>query len=173
MARDERIARTASVVLMLAVAGCADKGPVTPALTADGLSPFASHVDFTQTTFLIEPFEGVPGNAADDLTRKIAEVGKREGVTFVQRLGATATYRLKGYLTAVGNPTSTTVVYVYDIIDAGGRRVFRFTGQEPSNGTSGDPWSAVSDDTTSIIAERTVASIKAWLARGVGAPGSA
>lgn len=162
----------AGLLIALAAAGCssAGGGPPTPLTspTFSAATAVGDHIDLTAMSFALEPFEGMPGNAADDLTRRIVETGKREGLTFVQRLGAPATYRVKGWLTAVGNPTSTTVVYVYDITDASGQRVFRFTGQEPSGGTSGDPWSAVSNDTVAIIAERTVASLKAWLARGSG-----
>jgi len=162
----------AALALAIVATGCsaAGSGPPTaltsPAFTA--ATAAGEHIDLTTMSFAIEPFEGMPGNAADDLTRRIVETGKHEGLTFVQRLGAPATYRVKGWLTAVGNPTSTTIVYIYDVTDASGQRVFRFTGQEPSGGTSADPWSAVSDDTVAIIAERTVATLKAWLARGSG-----
>lgn len=163
----------AALALALLAAGCSADGAGSPptALTSPAFTAATAagdHIDLTAMTFAIEPFEGMPGNAADDLTRRIVETGKHEGLTFVQRLGAPATYRVRGWLTAVGNPTSTTVVYIYDVTDASGQRVFRFTGQEPSGGTSADPWSAVSVDTISIIAERTVASLKAWLARGSG-----
>lgn len=152
----------------LALAGCAPNPPGSPRVLVPAFADPTDHIDLTAMSFAIEPFEGVPGNAADQLTNKIAETARREGLTVVLRPGAPARFRLKGWLTAVGNDTSTTVVYVYEVLGEDGRRLHRIDGQEPSDGSDGDPWASVTDDTITIIAERTVAALKAWLARDAG-----
>lgn len=157
------------VAAAFAAAGCSggdgvsDLAPTpTVAATTAPLGPAAVGT----ASFAFEPFTGVPGNAADELTRRIADVAGREGLTLVRRVGAPATFRVKGYLTAIGNPTATTLTYIYDVYDASGRRLHRIAGQEPSGGTSGDPWSGITDETLEVVAERTVAALKAWLASG-------
>lgn len=152
----------------IAVAGCSGGdtvGELAPVPVASGPAG-PSTVNSATASFAFEPFTGVPGNAADELVRRIADVSSREGLNVVRRVGAPATFRVKGYLTAVGNPTATTLSYIYDIYDASGRRLHRIAGQEPSGGTSGDPWSGVSAETLQVVAERTVAALKAWLASG-------
>jgi len=169
MARRGTLRVSALVALALAVAGCTPNPPGAPTMLAPAFADPTDHVDLTGMSFSLAPFAGVPGNAGDQLMNKIAETAKREGLTVVLRPGAPARYRLVGSLTAIGNDTATTVVYTYQVFDASGREVHRFTSQESSeDGTSGDPWAAVSDDTVTIIAERTVAALKAWLARGIG-----
>ncbi len=158
----------ALLALALALAGCSPNPPSSPTMLVPAFADPTDHIDLTAMSFAIEPFEGVPGNAADQLTNKIAETARREGLTVVLKPHAPARYRLKGWLTAVGNDTATTVVYVYEVLGEDGRRLHRIDGQEPSDGTDGDPWSAVTDDTITIIAERTVAALKAWLARDAG-----
>lgn len=167
MARRGTLRGPALLALALAAAGCTPNPPGTPQTLAPAFADPTDHVDLTGVSFSLQPFQGVPGNAGDQLMNKIAETARREGLTVALRPGAQTRYRLVGWLTAIGNDTATTVVYTYQVFDASGREVHRITGQEPSDGTSGDPWSAVTDDTITIIAERTVAALKAWLARGV------
>lgn len=164
------------VAAAIVVAGCSsgDTGGVadvidpamTPAPVGSAAPVGSGVVNPGIASFAFEPFTGVPGNAADDLTRRLAVVSGREGLNLVRRVGAPATFRVKGYLTAIGNPTATTISYIFDVYDASGRRLHRIAGQEPSGGTSGDPWSGITDDTLEVVAERTIAALKAWLASG-------
>jgi hypothetical protein len=159
------------VAAAIIIAGCSsgdtvsDLGPA-PAQVGSAAPVGSGVVNPGIASFAFEPFTGVPGNAADDLTRRLAVVSDREGLNLVRRVGAPATFRVKGYLTAIGNPTSTTISYIFDVYDASGRRLHRIAGQEPSGGTSGDPWSGITDDTLEVVAERTIAALKAWLASG-------
>jgi len=157
------------VAAAMIVAGCSGGDAVSdlaPTPTVAGTTAPIGPSAVGTASFAFEPFTGVPGNAADELTRRIADVSDREGLNLVRRVGAPATFRVKGYLTAIGNPTSTTLSYIYDVYDGSGRRVHRIAGQEPSGGTSGDPWSGITDETLVVVAERTVAALKAWLASG-------
>ncbi len=173
MGSNGRLGRIAgpAVAAAILVAGCSSGdtvGELAPTPAPVGVAgPVGSGVvNPGIASFAFEPFTGVPGNAADDLTRRLADVSGREGLNLVRRVGAPATFRVKGYLTAIGNPTATTLTYVYDVFDASGRRVHRIAGQEPSGGTSGDPWSGITDETLEVVAERTIAALKAWLASG-------
>ena len=116
-------------------------------------------------TFAFEPFTGAPGNIADELSEFIGSEARKQGITLVRRVGAAATYRVNGYLSATGQPSNGTVFYVFDIVDSSGRRLKRISGTEATGGASGDPWQAVSSGTLSRIANRSMVEIKAWLNR--------
>ena len=156
---------------LLALAGCS--GTVPPALVgnapppqrhaAEQSLPAAPKVPASQATFAFEPFVGVPGNTADSLSRRIGEQAKEQGLTIVPRIGAPATYRVKGHLSAVGDNSSSTVIYVFDVYDANGNRLHRFSGQETSSETSGDPWSGIDGDALDLLAKRTVLALQSWL----------
>jgi hypothetical protein len=163
-----RLWRTVAAMLAVGVlaAGCGGGASVTEMATGPTSSAPPADVDPGTASFAFEPFFGAPSNATDELLRKIATVADREGLNLVRRVGAPATFHVKGYLTAVGNPTATTLSYIYDIYDASGRRLHRIVGQEPSSGTSGDPWSGISAETLEVVADRTVSALKAWLASG-------
>jgi hypothetical protein len=156
----------AMVFAGLLLAGCGGGATVTEMAVGPTSTPPPADVDPATASFAFEPFTGAPSNATDELLRRISTVADREGLNLVRRVGAPATFHVKGYLTAVGNPTATTVTYIYDIYDASGRRLHRIVGQEPSSGTSGDPWSGISAETLEVVADRTVAALKAWLASG-------
>lgn len=153
------------------LAGCG--GTVPPALVGapgdtqasapQSTRPPAPPVPASEATFAFEPFVGVPGNTADSLSRRIGAEAKREGLTIVRRIGAPASYRVKGHLSAVGDNSSSTIIYVFDVYDTNGRRVHRFSGQEVSSATSGDPWGGVDNSALDLLAKRTVMALKSWL----------
>ncbi|WP_242390335.1 hypothetical protein [Polymorphum gilvum] len=123
----------------------------------------APAVPAAQATFAFEPFTGAPGNIADDLSRAIGTKARVEGLTLVRRVGADASYRVKGYLSATGDPSASAIFYVFDIFDANGVRMNRITGTEAAPGVNGDPWESADSDTLDRIAARAVLAIKAWL----------
>ncbi|WP_321502139.1 hypothetical protein [Breoghania sp.] len=157
---------------LLLVSGCA--GNIPPGLVGEsGESsasppPLAAAVPASQATFAFEPFNGVPGNTADSLSDRLGNEAKRQGLTLVRRVGAPATYRVKGHLSAAGDNSSSTIIYVFDVYDANGRRVHRFSGQETSSATSGDPWTGISGETLNLLAERTILALKSWLSGASG-----
>ncbi len=156
------------LALPLVLAGC---GNITPPDLIGG-SPLydssaapAANVPASEATFAFDPIAGAPGNTIDDLSRKIGDTAREEGLTLVRRSGVQATYRVKGHLSAVGNNTASTVIYVFDVYDTAGRRLHRFSGQETGSAVSADPWSGVDSDALDLVARRTVLALKAWLTR--------
>lgn len=162
-------AMSLAVAGLVGLGGCGgDTSP--PALLGVGSAPqyqapAAPPVPAALATFAFDPFAGAPGNTVDELSRKIGAQARAEGLTVVRRVGAPATYRVKGHLSAVGDNTSSTIIYVFDVYDASGRRLHRFSGQETGAATSADPWAGVDAQSLELIARRTVLSIKAWLTR--------
>ncbi len=157
---------------LLMVSGCA--GSLPPGLVGEGGGntytppPMAETVPASEATFAFEPFNGVPGNTADSLSNRLGNEAKRQGLTLVRRVGAPSTYRVKGHLSAAGDNSSSTIIYVFDVYDANGRRVHRFSGQETASATSGDPWTGISGETLNLLAERTILALKSWLSGASG-----
>ena len=119
----------------------------------------------SEATFAFEPFTGAPGNLSDDLSRYIGIEAQKQGLLLVRRVGAASNYRVKGYLSATGEPSSATVFYVFDIVTPSGTRLKRISGSETVSGTKGDPWQAIDSATLERIANRSVVEIIAWLNR--------
>ncbi|GGB34993.1 hypothetical protein GCM10011316_03880 [Roseibium aquae] len=157
----------AATILAVALAGC--QGSPEPPRGIGQAAPItgpAPVVPAGQVTLAFEPFTGIPGNIADELARDIGIQARQANLTLVRRVGATATYRVNGYLSATSDRSSTTVFYVFDIVDASGRRVNRVSGTETASGGAGDPWSSVDSSTLTRIAQRSVSQIQAWINRG-------
>ena len=156
-----------ALVLALVLAGCSADDPQPAASIAavprPETAPPVPTIPADQATFAFDPFIGAPGNIADDLSRKIGSAARQENLTIVRRSDTKATYRVTGYLNAVGDNTGTVLVYVYDIYDAANRRVHRVTGQESSGGSAGDPWAGISGSALQNVATRTVDSLKTWI----------
>ncbi len=166
--RSHSLKRAAAGLLLTgALAACQASpqppGPISAPVQAPSI---AGQADRDETvTFAFEPFTGAPGNIADELSEFIGSEARKQGITLVRRVGASATYRVNGYLAASGQPSNGNVFYVFDIVDASGRRLKRISGTEATGGSSGDPWVAVSSGTLSRIANRSVVEIDAWLNR--------
>jgi len=157
----------ASVVLAAGLAACQSAPqPPNSISTPTPVPSISGQVDPQEgVTLAFEPFTGAPGNIADELSEFIGAEARKQGITLVRRIGAAATYRVNGYLSATGQPSSGTVFYVFDIVDSSGRRLKRISGTEATGGASGDPWQSVSSGTLSRIANRSMVEIKAWLNR--------
>jgi len=150
------------------LAGCqgSPEPPNSVGQSSPAISGPAPIVPADQVTLAFEPFTGMPGNIADELAEDIGTEARNSGLTLVRRVGAQATYRVNGYLSATSDRSSSTVFYVFDIVDANGRRVNRVSGTETTTGSAGDPWASVDSDTLTRIAQRSIAEIQAWINRG-------
>ena len=164
--------RAALAALTLVLAGCqASNPPPTAAALAgptvaappEATQPSLPPVPAALASFRFDQVLGVPTNQADVLAEAIGTYARARNLTLVRRGDPTATYRVLGYLSAVGGTGDTSVVYVWDIVDAQNRRLHRITGTEITSGGDADPWSGVSDTVLANIAARTVEGIYAWV----------
>jgi hypothetical protein len=136
--------------------------------------PAPPPIPAAQALFSFETLLGVPTVKADTLAQGIGSYARASNLTLVRRGDPTATYRVLGFLSAVGGTGDTTVSYVWDIMDTSGNRVHRITGVEIAGKGEGDPWTGVNDQVINAIAARTVEAIHAWVnqAPAGGAPPS-
>ncbi|MEP0508337.1 MAG: hypothetical protein ABJD38_06450, partial [Aurantimonas coralicida] len=90
-----------------------------------------------------------------------------KGVTIRPAAEAPSSVRLKGYFSAFNDGSSTTLVYVWDVLDESDRRVRRIQGQESVPGAATDPWAAIDLSTLAAVADRTLQEA-AQVATGTG-----
>ncbi|MBH0239295.1 hypothetical protein [Methylobrevis albus] len=158
----------------LALAGCQSSspsstatagagGPVRLQAPPDATQPTRPPVPAGQASFRFDLVQGIPTNRADELAVSLGSRARARGLTLVRRGDPAASYRILGYLSAVGGDTGTNVSYVWDVMDSGNRRLYRVTGFELAGNADGDPWGGVTDTTLDAIAARTVEALAAWI----------
>ncbi|MEF2073269.1 hypothetical protein [Consotaella aegiceratis] len=101
------------------------------------------------------PVIGAPPERVALLSSALSAHAAENGVTIVPNDAPSASYRLKGYLAAVSAGSSTTVTYVWDVLDDSGERVRRIQGQETTPGAADDPWSVVGAPVFDQLAAQT------------------
>ncbi|MER2607190.1 MAG: hypothetical protein ABTQ29_15265 [Siculibacillus sp.] len=158
--------------IVLALAGGLLGGCVTSTTMGDAgaalsgrtrLAPLKEAPPAGKVTVQMLPFTGLPVTIGDAIYRKFRAAAATAGIELVHRLEEPATWRIQGHMVALGQTSSSTVIYTWDIYDASGRPVHRIVGQELAGAASGDPWSAVDGGTQERVATRSVRLISAWL----------
>jgi hypothetical protein len=168
-------ARVVAVALVGgALAGCTAVGGVSDAGAMMGdagaaltgrerMAPLTVKPPTDRVTMQFLPFTGLPVNTADSIYRRIRTVGPEHGINLVHRLEEPATYRVRGHFVALGNETSTTVIFTWDIYDASGNNVYKIVGQEVAQSGTGDAWAGVGGEAQDRLAMRAVRALSAWL----------
>ena len=111
------------------------------------------------------PITGAPQGAVSRLSRSLGEQAKRHNILVSGSGDRSANYRIKGYMSALNEGSSTTVTFYWDVLDRNGTRLFRINGFERQAGARSDPWSGVSASTYQRIASRTMNDLAVWLKR--------
>ena len=132
----------------------ATTAPATPPRSA-GLKPGKLH---------IAPIVGAPVNVVTPLTHRINDDAKAKGIELAGNNDTVAAYVMKGYFSVLSEDNQTTVLYVWDVLDASGNRLHRIQGQEKVPGAAADSWSVVPASAMQAIADRTMQEYSTWLA---------
>lgn len=163
-----RLTVVALLGLLLAAAACAPvqapklgEGP--PALGLSevrnlGPAPVRGDVTIAFTTLT-----GTPAQMRFALEAALKKYAKTRKLTISITDNPTATYRIKGYLSAVGDSTSALLVYVWDVYDTAGHPLHRISGQETAKGSDADPWQGISPDNIDAAARETIDKLADWL----------
>lgn len=109
------------------------------------------------------PIVGATMETVTPLTQRLSQRGREKRLRLVASSESGATHVLKGYFSVLSEPTGTTVVYVWDVLDPAGARLHRIQGQEKVAGASGEGWAAVPPAAMQAIADRTIDELAAWL----------
>jgi hypothetical protein len=112
----------------------------------------------------IAPIIGAPVSVVTPLTHRINDDARAKGVELASNNAADAAYVMKGYFSVLSEDNETTVLYVWDVMDASGNRLHRIQGQEKVPGASADSWSIVPASAMQAIADKTMQQYSTWLA---------
>ena len=157
-----------AVILALAVAvgACmAERPPLGPPVIAPTklktLGP--APIKGTAARFAFAKVTGLPGELAYALEDSLNSAAATLNMTLVAEDDPTATYWVKGYLSAIGDANGILMVYVFDVFDANGVRLRRISGQEPAGGGGADPWSGVDAQMIDTAARETIDALADWV----------
>jgi hypothetical protein len=114
-------------------------------------------------TFAFQTVTSVPGELAFALDDDLKKTAATRGLAVVPTDDPSATYQVKGYLSAVGDVNGILLVYVWDVFDRNGIRLHRFSGQQSAKGKGADPWSGVTTDMIDTAAQETVDQLIDWV----------
>ncbi|SJZ95255.1 hypothetical protein [Consotaella salsifontis] len=125
-------------------------------------SPSPAAMATTEVQFL--PVIGAPVDRVELLSQALSRYAQSNGIAIVAEANQPGGLRLKGYFSAFADGGSTTVTYVWDVLDTSDERVRRLQGQENVAGTAGDPWSLVGQEVFDDIAARTLGEVAEFAA---------
>jgi hypothetical protein len=153
----------ALAALSFGIGGCTTQSVMEPfALTNPQPASRASDI-----LVQFDPVVGAPESAAGVLSQGLSARAAETGLNLVPA-GGTGTLSMRGYFSAFSEDGATTVVYVWDVVDAAGNRVHRIQGQQQAPAGPGEGWASVSDPTMQAIAQQTIDQLVAWLATNTG-----
>jgi hypothetical protein len=175
--------RTAIVLCVAAVSGAActsvdptmgivsSKAPeplpvVEPAQPAQP-PPQVASLSTDPARVTLAPVIGAPTHAAEQLSARLAARAPAKRFSLLASPDGTANYTLKGFFSTSPEEGETIVFYVWDVMDAAGNRVHRFSGQERVKGRN-QGWIDVTEANMRSIADKTADEFAAWLATRSG-----
>ncbi len=102
----------------------------TPAQTTTPATPPTRTASLKSGKLYIAPIIGAPVSVVTPLTHRINDDARAKGVELAGNNGTDAAYVMKGYFSVLSEDNQTTILYVWDVMDASGNRLHRIQGQE-------------------------------------------
>lgn len=140
-------------------------GSGPPVLSATTLKTFSKPTPTSAVVALaLEPITNAPGEMIYGFEDALKANAPRRQLKIVDIDDPTAVYRLKVYLSAVGDYSGSLIIYVADVFDSTGERVRRISGQIKTGGSTADPWAPIkSTGVVGQAAQETVDALGDWL----------
>jgi len=113
--------------------------------------------------FAIVEINGAPTTQRMAMSRALEAAAAERKINLVPEADPSATYLIKGYLSAITDTAGGSLVYVWDVADSSGKRLHRVTGREATGGGSFDPWSKINDEALGSAAESTIDDLANWI----------
>jgi hypothetical protein len=158
-----------AVVALLAalnLAGCNTDATLNSAAPTPATPPAAAlpAADLSGQRVQFAPIVGATVQSVAPLAKELSVRARQRGVTLVAANDPSTTLLMKGYFSALTDNSQTTVIYVWDVLDAAGNRLHRIEGQQKAPPGSAQGFAAVNEDTMRAIADQTIDQLVAWLA---------
>lgn len=138
-----------------------DGPPRVPAKSAIMLGP--APIKGGEAKFAFTKVSGAPASHVMGFTSAINSEAAARKLNVVPDGDPSATYLVKGYLSAIGDGRGTLLIYVLDVTDTNGKRLHRVTGQEAAGATRSDPWSGVDEEVVRSAVRRIIDDLAAWI----------
>jgi hypothetical protein len=163
--------RLATILLAtVTIAGCMaipapQFGPGPPPM----LTPKKAHtlgaapVTGPAVRFAFATVTGVPAELRFLLEDDLKRYATTRQLAIVPMGDPTATYQVKGYLSAVGGTSGTLLVYIWDVANLSGTPLHRISGQETAGGSEADPWAGITSVEIDEAARETVDKLADWI----------
>jgi len=162
--------QTASAATAPNQTALAAESTATPAQNVVNQQINANSAQGTQVTALdpgksisFLPVEGMPQSAISSFSQSIKTSAQTHGLNLVPSNQPAGKYRVKGYFSALNDGSGTLVTYIWDVVDASGKRLHRINGQERNGNASVQPWSTVTNEQLKRVADTTAVRLKSWL----------
>jgi hypothetical protein len=118
----------------------------------------------TSAKIQFAPVIGATPESVNPLAARLTARATQRGIAVASTADATTTHVLKGYFSAFTEQRETTVIYVWDVLDAAGNRLHRIQGQQKvPAGAQAAGWNSVTPQTMEAIADRTIDDLATWL----------
>jgi hypothetical protein len=144
------------MVLSASAAGCSSS------VQDIGRLAFAEGAIHSDATVAFESIDGPPPTVFRKLVDALNEQATARRIKVVPR-AEPATYRVRGYVSALVEGGKTSFGWVWDVYDADRHRTLRISGREPGAGRHRDAWSAADAAVLRRIAGDGMARIAAFL----------
>jgi hypothetical protein len=146
----------AIAALALGAAGCASQ-------PGAGLASFGPMPVASGATISFDSIDGPPPEVFRKLVASLNDEAQSRKIPVVAR-SAAATYRVRGYVSAMVDRGKTSFGWVWDIYDADKRRTLRIAGEEPAAaGKRRDAWAAADEPLLRRMAGNGMDRIAAFL----------
>jgi hypothetical protein len=114
--------------------------------------------------FAFATLTGVPAEQRFAMEKLLKSYAATRNLMVLPEGAPTATYQIKGYLSAVGDKNGTLLVYTWDVYDAQGvTRLHRISGQQTGAGSEMDPWVGIRQDELNAAARETIDKLADWV----------
>jgi|KBSMisStaDraftv2_1062788.scaffolds.fasta_scaffold118166_2 hypothetical protein len=155
---------------LLAVAALAGSVAGCSSLPSDGRASLASGAS-SGSTLAFESIDGPPPEVFRKLVANLNDEAGARQIAVVSRSGS-ATYRVRGYVSAQVERDKTTFAWVWDVYDTDKRRTLRIAGEEPAvvSGRRRDAWAAADEQVLRRMARDGMERIAGFLNASEPAP---
>ena len=154
------------LVGVLAVAALAVTAAGCSVMPTDGRLSLASAAPPGPGAGSTLAFESIDGPPPDVFRKLVANLNDEAGAHQIAVVSRTspATYRIRGYVSALVERNKTTFAWVWDVYDTGKRRTLRIAGEEPAVASRRrDAWAAADDNVLRRMARDGMERIAAFL----------
>ena len=165
----DRLRLAAILIIAVAVAACV---PMERPRLGEGPPPIpvkkiktlgAAPVKGAAVRIAFATVTGTPAQMRFTLEDSLKSYAATRNLVVVPPDDPSATYYVKGYLSAIGDTSGTLLVYVWDVYDRGGTALHRISGQQTGGGSEADPWVGVGSGEIDAAARETIDKIADWV----------